>query len=177
MRITATDIAYGQICHRKLWLFRHDITMEHTSDIVTEGKQIGEYSYPQRAEKYTEVALSVELDGNIIASAKIDFYDARNRVVHEVKKSDKMEPAHIAQVRFYLYLLEQSGVESPAGRLEYPRLRQTTPVQPLSDQERQEVRRWIEETAQLITTKKCPPLINKPFCKTCSYFEFCYVSE
>ena len=63
--------------------------MEHTSDTVAEGKLIGETSYPQRAEKYTEIE---------IGGSKIDFYDAKNKVIHEVKKSDSIEAAHEWQV-------------------------------------------------------------------------------
>ncbi|MHB1179040.1 MAG: Dna2/Cas4 domain-containing protein [Daejeonella sp.] len=76
MLLTATDINYYHVCHRKLWLFANGIRMEHTSDVVAEGKLIGETTYPERAEKYTEI----EVDG-----IKIDFYDAKNKVVHEVK--------------------------------------------------------------------------------------------
>lgn len=53
--ITATHVNYFHICRRKLWLFSNGIQMEHTSDLVSEGKLIGESTYPQRAERYTEV--------------------------------------------------------------------------------------------------------------------------
>jgi CRISPR-associated exonuclease Cas4 len=43
--ITATHINYLQVCQRKLWLFSHAIVMEHTFDLVSEGKLIGETSY------------------------------------------------------------------------------------------------------------------------------------
>jgi CRISPR-associated exonuclease Cas4 len=72
MSTTGTQFNYFLICRRKLWLFSNGINMEHTSDLVYEGKLIHENSYPQRSEKYTEV----ELDG-----VKIDYYDARNKVV------------------------------------------------------------------------------------------------
>jgi CRISPR-associated exonuclease Cas4 len=75
--VTATHINYFFICHRKLWLFANGINMEHTSERVAEGKLIGQTSYPQRAEKYTEIE---------IGGSKIDFYDAKNKVIHEVKK-------------------------------------------------------------------------------------------
>lgn len=48
--------------------------MEHTSDIVYEGKLIGEYTYPQRVEKNQELGISAELNNGIVASAKIDFF-------------------------------------------------------------------------------------------------------
>jgi len=49
MNITATHINYYHICHRKLWLFSNGINMEHTSEIVADGKLLHETSYPQRA--------------------------------------------------------------------------------------------------------------------------------
>lgn len=45
MPITGTHIAYLHTCHLKLWLFASGILMEHTSDIVVEGKLFGEKSY------------------------------------------------------------------------------------------------------------------------------------
>jgi CRISPR-associated exonuclease Cas4 len=77
MIITPTHINYYHVCHRKLWLFSHGIQMEHTSDLVSEGRLIHETSYPQRPEKYTEVKLE---------EAVIDFYENRDRS----KKSDKI---------------------------------------------------------------------------------------
>ncbi len=72
MQITGTHFNYYYVCHRKLWLFANGINMEHTSELVAEGKLIHENSYPFRSEKYTEI----ELDG-----IKIDYYDARNRII------------------------------------------------------------------------------------------------
>ena len=86
-----THFNYYHVCHRKLWLFANGINMEHTSDLVYEGKLIHEGTYPQRSERYEEL----EIEG-----CKIDFYDARNRVVHEIKKSDKIESAHEWQLKY-----------------------------------------------------------------------------
>jgi CRISPR-associated exonuclease Cas4 len=98
MIITGTYIKYYKVCHRKTWLFHYKIEMEHTSELVAEGTFIGEKSYPQRAERYREILL----DGS-----RIDFYDPYDKVVHEIKKSDKLEHSHVAQVQFYLYLLRK----------------------------------------------------------------------
>lgn len=164
MQIIPTHINYYHICHRKLWLFAHGINMEHTSDVVAEGKLIGETSYPQRAQKYTEV----EIEG-----LKIDFYDAKNKVIHEVKKSDKVEEAHIAQVKYYIYLLHNNGIEGVTGLIEYPKLRKTEEVI-LEAHEMRTVASWVSETKQIITQDVCPPLLNKPVCRRCSYYDFCY---
>lgn len=101
MTITGTHFNYYQICRRKLWLFGNGINMEHTSDLVYEGKLVHEDSYPQRSAKYEEV----EIDG-----IKVDFYDARNLVIHEVKKSNKVEKAHEWQLKYYMYVFGRNGI-------------------------------------------------------------------
>jgi CRISPR-associated exonuclease Cas4 len=63
MPLTATHINYNIVCQRKLWLFSHDVVMEQTSDVVFEGKLIGENSYTQRAERYTEIAMQANFQG------------------------------------------------------------------------------------------------------------------
>lgn len=40
MNLTATHINYYHICKRKLWLFANGIQMEHTADLIAEGKQM-----------------------------------------------------------------------------------------------------------------------------------------
>lgn len=164
-RLTPTHINYYHVCHRKLWLFHHGIQMEHTSDTVTEGKWVHETSYPQRAAKYTEL---------VLPGAKIDYYNAQTRTVHEVKKSNKVEQAHVAQVQYYLYLLEEAGIDKPKGLLEYPKLRQTQEVV-LDETTRQAIPTWLADIERIVNEPTCPPTINKPLCKRCSYYDFCYV--
>jgi CRISPR-associated exonuclease Cas4 len=166
-QITATHINYYHVCRRKLWLFSSNINMEHTSDLVTEGKLIGENTYSQRPEKYTEV----EFDG-----VKIDFYDAKNKVVHEIKKSAKIEDAHRAQVKYYLWILKKNGIDGAKGILEYPKQRHTEGVVlDAGDDER--IAGWLSEINKIIELEDCPKVINKPVCKNCSYCEFCYANE
>ncbi len=167
MNITGTHIAYLHTCHRKLWLFAHGIQMEHTSDIVAEGKLIGDTTYLDRARKYTEL----ELEG-----IKIDYYDAKNKVIHEVKKSDKVEEAHFAQVKYYLYIMGKNGIEGCTAILEYPKLRQRQIVE-WEEGDGYKVGEWIREIKEITLQETCPPLVKLPICKKCSYYEFCYVRE
>ena len=166
MKPTATHINYYHVCHRKLWLFSNGIQMEHTSETVEEGKLIGEESYPQRPAKYTEL----EFEG-----VKIDFYDPVNKVVHEIKKSDAVEKAHIAQVKYYLYLLKKKGIEA-TGIIEYPKLKQTEKVS-LENLDIPDIERWITEIEKIVASASCPELLHAKICRNCSYFDFCYISE
>ncbi|WP_407405581.1 CRISPR-associated protein Cas4 [Chryseobacterium sp.] len=167
MQITGTHIAYLHTCHRKLWLFANGIQMEHTSDIVAEGKLIAETTYLDRARKYTELAI----DG-----IKIDFYDAKNKVVHEVKKSDKVEAAHIAQVKYYLSVLVRNGIDDLSAIIEYPKLKQRELLD-WNDDFLVETANWEKQVLKITDSETCPPVLSGKICKSCSYYEFCYIDE
>ncbi len=166
-QVTGTLVSYYFYCKRRMWLHANGINMEDTSDLVYDGKLIHETSYPQRSERYEEV----EIDG-----IKIDYYDARNKVIHEMKRSDKVEEAHIWQVKYYIYVLERNGVKDVSGLLEYPTLRQTTKVE-LKDADRQKIVEMEKEITEIIQSDDCPPVIHSKICKNCSFFDFCYVEE
>jgi len=166
--ITASLFNMFHICKREMWLHSNNINMEHTSDTVYEGKLIGENTYLQRPEKYTEL----QLDG-----IKIDFYDAKNKVIHETKKSNKVEHAHIAQVNYYQYVLSKNGLEGVTGVLEYPTLRKTETIMALSDIEKIEIENQVEEIKKIIHSDACPGKLKKTFCRSCSYFDFCWSEE
>lgn len=133
----------------------------------SKGKLIHEDSYPQRSSKYEEI----ELDG-----IKVDFYDAKNKIIHEIKKSNKVEVAHEWQLKYYLYVFVQNGITGVKGILEYPTLRKTQEVI-LSDIDRQAITEMKLDISKIIMDEKCPPLQKKSICKSCSYYEFCYSGE
>lgn len=167
MHITGTHFNYYQVCKRKLWLFANGITFEHTSDLVFDGKLIHEKSYPQRSEKYEEI----ELDG-----IKVDFYDAKDKVIHEIKKSNKIERAHELQLKYYIYVFEQNGIKGCSGVLEYPTLRHKEVVV-LSDVDRENISEIKMKIDGIIHAELCPAKEKKAICKNCSYYEFCYTQE
>jgi len=167
MNITATHINYYFICRRKLWLFANGISMEHESDLVYEGKLIHKYSYQQRAEKYQDI---------VVQGSVIDYYDPKRKIIHEIKKSDKMEEAHEWQVRYYIWLLKQQGIVGVEAILEYPKLRQRKQVI-LSPDDEQKILDDIHHIHHIMQQDSCPPRIEKKYCLNCSYFDLCYVED
>jgi CRISPR-associated exonuclease Cas4 len=166
--LTGTRVKYYHICHRKLWLFDRDVWMEHTSESVADGELLHSTAYPQRAARGREISLG---------GSKIDFYDPQTRVVHEMKRSASMPQADVAQLKFYLWLLEQHDISGATGLLEYPKQRRTEEVQ-LSDEDRAAIPLWEADIARITAPDApCPPVINKPYCKRCAYYDFCYVEE
>lgn len=167
MQVTGTHIHYYFNCHRQLWLFANGINMEHTSDVVYEGKMIHESNYQQRSDRFKEI----EIEG-----IKIDFYDTKNKVIHELKKSSKLYDSHVWQLKYYLFIFEKNGIAGVSGILEYPKERKKEDVY-LSDPDRAYLHELIQKIHQLIHLESCPEKINQKRCKSCSYYDFCYANE
>jgi len=137
--------------------------MEHTSDLVYTGKVIDENSY-FREER------GIAIDGVI----NIDWIDTKTGIIHEVKKSDSMEKAHEMQVLYYIWYLRQKGVERITGEIDYPTLKQKAKVELTSDKE-VELVEALNDIERIVSRNDPPFRINRRFCKTCSYYELCWV--
>ena len=162
MSMTGTQINYYFLCQRKLWLFANNIEQEQNSDIVSMGKFISETTYKREEHE-------IKIDDIVL-----DFYDGKNKVIHEVKKSDKMEETHIWQLKYYISVLEKKGISGVTGEIDYPKLRQKLKVE-LTDKDREELINIGSSIKEIIKMKNPPEVINKPFCKKCSYYDLCYV--
>ncbi|MDA3616748.1 CRISPR-associated protein Cas4 [Polluticaenibacter yanchengensis] len=175
MTINATLINLYNVCPRECWLHANGVRMEHTSDTVADGKLLHETSYADRNMKHSE--LSIEASFNRInLYGQIDFYDAKRKIIHETKRGNKVEEAHIWQVKFYLWLLKLNGIDSATGIIEYPLLRQTDTVE-LSIQDELHLQKLVEQVTNLQASENCPPVINGKICRNCSYYELCYINE
>lgn len=157
-----TQVNYYIVCPAKLWYFSHFMQMEHSSDLVALGKLIHETSF-ERSKK------DVLIDSKI----SIDFVEKENKIIiHDVKKSKKLEKAHVYQVLYYLYFLKQKGVKAE-GEINYPKLRKIEKVELTEDNER-EIETILKQIRQIILQDKPPKAEKKRYCRKCSYFEFCW---
>lgn len=167
MEVTGTLISYYFYCHRRLWLHANEIKLENNSEDVSMGALIEETSYSQRSEKYTQIELG---------PIKIDFFDWQNKIIHEVKKSSKFHETHIWQIKYYIYIMEQTGIKNVRGILEYPLERKTEDIM-LSNIDRERIEELKNEILGIIQADSCPPLLHNYRCNNCGYFDFCYSGE
>ena len=159
LRFTGTQVNYYFVCHRKLWFFSHDLSMEEKSDVVLLGKLLHETGYKR---KFKEIS---------IGRVKLDFLE-HGTEVHEIKRSRRIEKAHIYQLRYYLYYLKSLGVEA-SGVLNYPLLRRREEVT-LTQEEENEMRLILKEMTEILALGTPPPVVKLGICKKCSYYEFCW---
>ena len=156
---TGTQVNYYFVCKRKLWFFSHDFEMEQSSDLVLLGKLLHEASYLRKTKDIN------------IGSIKIDFME-RVCEIHDIKKSSKIENAHIHQVLYYLYYLKRKGIES-RGVINYPLLRKKVEIQ-LTPEKEKEMEIILNNISRIISEELPPKIQKKSYCKKCSYYNLCW---
>lgn len=161
-RITGSMFYYYFVCHRKLWCFYNDITMEDTNENVMLGKLIDENSY-SRENKHVMIDETVNID-----------FIKDWKVLHEVKKSKSIEEAGIWQLKYYIYFLNKRGIKIEKGILDYPTLRKREEVI-LEKGDKDKIENILIEIEKIVSQDKIPQVINEKICKKCAYFEYCYI--
>lgn len=160
--VTGVMVYYYFVCKRKLWFFSNNIRMESTSELVGIGKLIDETSYSRERK-------------NILIDELINIDFLKNwRIVHEVKKSRKIDEASKWQLKYYMWVLRNKGVQIEKGILDYPLLRKREEIF-LEDEDEQELEFILKDIENITASSLPPDTINKSICKNCAYFELCYV--
>lgn len=159
--ITGIMVYYYAVCKRKLWYFYHNINMEQNNENVAIGKIIDETSYG-RDEKHINI-------DNVI---NIDFIKNKG-ILHEVKKSRKIEEASILQVKYYLYYLSRRGVNVSA-QIDYPMLKRNIEIE-LTDEDKLNLDTLLEDIEKIVSDKIPPKENRKNICKSCAFFDLCYI--
>ena len=160
--ITGLMVYYYEVCKRKLWYFTNDIQLEENNSNVILGKLLEENTYTRDEKK-------INIDGVI----NIDFIRSK-KILHEIKKSNSIEPTSILQVQYYLYYLEKKGLVGLKGILDYPLLKQTVEVN-LTDSDRENLENIIIGIKEILRKESPPTLEKKNICKKCAYFDLCFV--
>ncbi len=162
MNITGIMIYYYFVCQRRLWYFINQINMEQNSELVQIGKIIDETTY-------TKEKKQILIDNTI----NIDFIK-NGAVLHEVKKTKSIEEAGIWQIKYYMYYLENKGVENVKAKIDFPLLRESKEII-LEDDDRKVLDNVITNIEEIARMEKPFDIINSKICKKCSYFDLCYV--
>ena len=160
--ITGVMLNYYFVCHTKLWLFAHDIQMEQTSDLVALGKLTHEEHYTRDTSMEEFMLEGIKLD-----RVTPDGY------IHEIKKSDIAESAHVWQLKYYLWVFQQNGFGVLTGVLEFPKQRKRREVR-LTAEDENLIELKIEVIKKILQQPRPPKAEKIPFCRRCSYRELCW---
>lgn len=161
-RITGVMVQYYKACKRELWLFTHQINLNVESEYIALGKLVHEQSYDGR-------------EKNILLDDTISFDMLRKQgdtTVIEIRKSSKLEEPAKYQLLYYLFYLKQKGVNAK-GEIVYPKERKKEEIL-LTEKVENELLTILQNIKKIIQLPTPPKIIKKPYCRRCSYFEFCF---
>lgn len=106
---------------------------------------------------------------------KIDFIRVGDEVIiHEIKKSRKFEDAHVWQVKYYMYVLKEMGINCRTGIIHYPTQMRKVEVE-MKEEDFQCMKNILEDIQAILNLTVPPPMIKHRFCQKCAYWDFCAV--
>ncbi|GMQ61784.1 CRISPR-associated protein Cas4 [Vallitalea maricola] len=164
MKVTGTLINYYFHCKRQCYLFGNKLNLENNSEDVMIGRVLHELK--NDGKKNTEIA---------IENIKID--KITEDYVVEIKKSDADINAAKWQLLFYLYTLKQKGIlkKGKIVVVEKKKDNKKTHYVELDEDSENEILKLQKDIINLLESDSIPDVINKPTCKKCAYYEYCYI--
>lgn len=163
MRVNGTLMNYYFHCKRQCYLHGNRLNLEDNSEQVKIGKALHE----ERDKK----------DNTEIALENIRLDKLSSEYLTEVKKSDADVEAAKWQLLFYLKILKEKGVMRK-GKLEFIEKEKTDKkilYYELTTELEEELNGYIYEIERLLEADEIPAVLNKPQCKKCAYYEYCYI--
>lgn len=161
-KMTGLMIYYYFICKKKLWFSVNGISMESENENVQIGKILDEMSY-----SYERKHISINNEINLDFVKKSD-------IIHEIKKSRKIEEASIWQVKYYLYYLKKRGVDGITAKIDYPLLKKNIEIV-LCEKDEIEIDNVILNIKKLLKEQLPPDTEKSKKCLACAYYDFCFI--
>jgi CRISPR-associated exonuclease Cas4 len=93
-------------------------------------------------------------------------------VIHEVKKSSKIEEAAMWQLKFYILYLRQFGIDT-TGQIHIPEEKKKMSVE-LTEEDEQKLFDIIKDIQVILGSPKAPERLASGKCGKCAYYEFCF---
>lgn len=162
MRITGVMVQYYFTCKRELWFFSRGLQFDFENEDMLIGRLIHRDSYER---DWKEV---------ILGDVKLDVVVKRDGVeVVEIKKSSKLEDPAKWQLKYYLYLLKNIGVNAK-GVISYPTERRRERIT-LSERDVAVLEEALKDIERVISLENPPKAEKRPYCGRCAYRDFCRV--
>jgi CRISPR-associated exonuclease Cas4 len=158
-RVTGVMMQYYHVCERELWFASRHLEIDRENANVVRGTRVDDTAYAEERQNLSLGMISLDLlqDGRVV----------------EVKPSSTLEEPARMQLSYYLwYLAEVAGV-SRTGVLAHPTERKRETVE-LDEQRKEEVETAVRGIHDIVTRETPPEAVEKPFCSSCAYHDFCW---
>ena len=160
--VNGTLIWYYTVCHRQVWLMARHLTPDEQDDNVVLGRFIHENTYQR--DKHEILIGNIKID--LVRGAK------GSALVGEIKKSSRSEASARLQLKYYLYVLKQYGVDIK-GMLFFPEEIRNEEIV-LDEEGIREVENAIAGVKRIVSMPAPDPPVKTRRCNHCAYAEFCW---
>lgn len=164
MKVNGTLVNYYFHCKRQCYLHGNRLNLEDNSEMVKVGKSIHE----SKALENKQLEISID-------NIKLD--KLTSEYLTEIKKSDADIEASKWQLIFYLKVLKNKGILRK-GKLEFIQKNKNNKkilYFNLDENIEKELDNHIKDIENLLQNDEVPTVLNKPKCKKCAYYEYCYI--
>lgn len=157
-------VFYYFVCERELWFFYNKINFDFENEDELIGRMIDNESY----KKYL-------IENSIIDNTiSIDRFIKNKNLIIEIKKSKRLAELYKWQLIYYLWYLKKNYGVKVIGKIYYEEERDYEIVV-LDEKKEKEIERAIKEIKRIVKLDKPPKVKKKPYCKSCSYYDFCWI--
>ncbi|QLG49653.1 CRISPR-associated protein Cas4 [Natrinema halophilum] len=158
-RVTGVMMQYYHVCKRELWFESRNLEIDRENPTVVRGTRIDNTAYDENRRNLHLGMISIDLleDGRVI----------------EVKPSSALTKPAKMQLSYYLWYLEQIAEVTTDGVLAHPKERNRESVE-LTDERKMKVEDAIRGIYDVVSKEMPPPAVEKPFCDSCAYHDFCW---
>lgn len=162
MEVNGTLVNYYFHCKRQCYFHGNRMNLEDNSEVVKIGKAIHEER--------------LQGSNSEIAIENIRLDKLTRDYLTEVKKSDADVEAAAWQLLYYLKVLKSKGILRK-GKLEFYEKNKGKKIEilELTEEKENDLLRIENDIRQLIDSDMIPEQLNKPSCKKCAYYEYCYI--
>lgn len=158
-RVTGVMMQYYHVCERELWFASRHLEIDRENANVVRGTRVDETAYADERENLSLGMISLDLlqDGRVV----------------EVKPSSTLEEPARMQLSYYLWYLDRVVDVSRDGVLAHPTERRRETVE-LTPEREAKVEDAIRGIHGIVTSETPPEAVEKPFCSSCAYHDFCW---
>lgn len=164
MKVNGTLVNYYIHCKRQCYLHGNRLNLEDNSEAVKIGKAIHE-----------DKAGGLQNSEVTIDNIRVD--KLTKEYLTEVKKSDADIEASKWQLLYYLKVIKGKGIIRK-GKLEFVEKNKTKKkvlILELTEENEKQLDYYVSQIETLVKSDTMPDRLNKPQCKKCAYYEYCYI--
>lgn len=152
------------ICRRQAWLMQRHMNADQSNTYLDIGRLISEETFERENKEIYIPDLGAKLD--LVTKRDGEYF------IGEVKKSSATLDSGINQLKYYLFLLKNKGLEIK-GMIKIPKEKKSVEII-LTDEDINTIKMNLQDFEKTVMLPSPPEAIRLKICPKCAHYEFCF---